>query len=324
VWSGWNRIGAVLILATGAGASELRLFESVEPAMGTLFQIKLYATGETVAAEAFRAAFDRVRELDSALSDYKPDSELNRIARTAVQHPLPVSDDLFRVLAASQKLAEETNGAFDVTLGPVIRLWREARRTGRPPDPAALREAAARCGYRKLRLDTANRTASLAMAGMQLDLGGIAKGYAADAALAVLKGLGITRALVAASGDLAFGDPPPGRRGWKIGVQSETLELSNTAVSTSGDQEQGLDANGRRYSHIIDPVSRAGLTDRITVTIVAPRGVQADSLATAVSVLGASRGLEFVEGQDGIAALIVVRRNGEERILRSARFKRGS
>jgi thiamine biosynthesis lipoprotein len=322
VWSGWNRIGAALILASAAGASELRLFESVEPAMGTLFQIKLYADGETSAAGAFRAAFDRVRELDDALSDYQPDSELNRIAKTAVQHPRPVSSDLFSVLEASQELAEKTNGAFDVTLGPVIRLWREARRTGRRPDPAALREAASRCGYRNLRLDAANGTATFAMAGMQLDVGGIAKGYAADAALAVLKRLGITRALVAASGDLALGDPPPGRRGLKIGLQSETLELSNTAVSTSGDAEQGLDADGRRYSHIIDPVSRTGLTDRITVTIIAPRGVQADGIATAVSVLGVKRGLEFVEREEGIAALIAVRQNGEEKVFTSARFKR--
>src|SRR5579859_1124860 len=198
-------------------------FEAVEPHMGTLFRIKLYAADERQAKAAFRAAFDRARDLDAILSDYKPDSELNRISQT----PERVSDDLFRVLAASQKLAEETGGAFDLTLGPVIRLWREARKNNRLPDAEALREAGARCGYRKLHLDAANRTAALEQPGMQLDVGGIAKGYAADEALAVLKRLGIRSALVAASGDLAFSDPPPGQRGWRIGVGSheQVLEL---------------------------------------------------------------------------------------------------
>src|SRR5712691_11063755 len=202
-------------------ASDLQPFEAVEPHMGTLFRIKLYAADTLQAQSAFRAAFDRVRELDAILSDYKADSELNRIS----QNPLRISDDLFRVLAASQKLAEETGGAFDVTLGPVILLWREARKNKRLPDAEALREAGDRCGYRKLHLDEVNRTVTLDQPGMQLDVGGIAKGYATDEALAALNRLGISAALVAASGDLAFGDPPPGQRGWKIGVDSCVLEL---------------------------------------------------------------------------------------------------
>jgi len=292
-----------LLIALTACAADLREFEAVEPHMGTLFRITLYAADEQRAAAAFRAAFDRVRELDEILSDYKPDSELNQIS---VGHPAKVSEDLFHVLAASQQLAEETGGAFDVTLGPVIRLWREARKNNRLPDRAALDEAGGRCGYRKLRLDRANRTVTLEQAGMQLDVGGIAKGYAADAALAVLKDLGIRSALVAASGDLAFGDPPPGQRGWKIGAGSAVLELRNAAVSTSGDAEQGLDAGGKRYSHIIDPITRMGLTSGITVTIVAPTGILADGLATAVSVLGAERGIELVKQKECVTALIIL------------------
>lgn len=310
-----------LLLAVTAGAADLRLFEAVEPHMGTLFRIKLYAADEQSAATAFRAAFDRVGELDAMLSDYKDDSELSRISQTAIGHPVKIGEDLFRVLAASQRLAGETDGAFDATLGPVVRLWREARKNHRLPDAAALKEAGARCGYRKLRLDRANRTVTLDQAGMQLDVGGIAKGYAADSALAVLKKLGIRSALVAASGDLAFGDPPPGQRGWKIGVDSTVLELRNAAVSTSGDSEQRLDAGGKRYSHIIDPVTGTGLTSRITVTIVAPDGMTADSMATAVSVLGAGRGMEFVERKQDVAALIV---GSEGRRIESTRFRSAS
>jgi thiamine biosynthesis lipoprotein len=288
-----------------ASAADLRAFEAVEPHMGTLFRITLYTKDDQGAATAFRAAFDRVRDLDAILSDYKADSELNRISRTAVRRPVRISEDLFRVLAASLKLAEESGGAFDVTLGPVIRLWREARKSNQPPDTAALWEAGERCGYRKLHLDPAKRTVTLDQAGMQLDVGGIAKGYAADEALAVLRRLGISSALVAGSGDLAFGDPPPGEHGWKIGADTCVLELRNAAVSTSGDAEQRLDANGKRYSHIIDPVSRMGLTSGITVTIVAPRGILADGVATAVSVLGTDRGIVFAGKQEGVAARIV-------------------
>lgn len=295
-------------------AADLRAFEAVEPHMGTLFRIKLYAADAQQANIAFRAAFDRIAELDATLSDYKPESELNRAGRTAVGHPEPVGEDLFRVLAASQKLAEETDGAFDVTLGPVIRLWREGRKNHSLPDTAALLEAGARCGYRKLHLDLANHTVTFDQPGMQLDVGGIAKGDAADQALEALARLGIRSALVAASGDLAFGDPPPGERGWKIGVDSRdrpeadftsVLELHNAAVSTSGDAEQGLDIDGKRYSHIIDPVTRMGLTSRITVTIVAPSGIEADGMSTAVSVLGRKRSEAFVKKHRGASAYIV-------------------
>lgn len=299
--------------------------------MGTLARIKLYAADEAQANAAFRAAFDRIAQLDAVLSDYKPDSELNRICRSAVRRPVPVSADLFTVLLASQELAESTGGAFDVTLGPVIRLWREARRTGRLPEGAALRAAAAQCGYRKLHLNTADRTVALDDAGMQLDVGGIAKGYAADAALAVLRDMGIRSALVALSGDLAFSDPPPGQSGWRIGIDSidtaasgftRVLELSNAAVSTSGDAEQHLDAGGKRYSHIIDPATGTALTGSMTVTIVAARGVVADGTATAVSVLGPDRGMAYIEKHPGIAALVVTQQDGATRVIESTAFQR--
>jgi thiamine biosynthesis lipoprotein len=280
--------------------------------MGTLVRVKLYAGGPQEASAAFRAAFDRIAQLDDALSDYKPASELNRICRSAAGSPVKVSQDLFRVLAASRKLSEESAGAFDVTLGPVIRLWRQARLDHRLPSPEALREAAGRCGYGKL------------------DLGAIAKGYAADAALSVLAQSGIRSALVAASGDLAIGDPPPGEHGWKIGVDrgesdaglERILELSNAAVSTSGDAEQNLEIGGKRYSHIVDPATNMGLTSRITVTIVARTGMDADSLATAVSVLGADRGMAVIRKHPDAAALIVTGEGTEMRVVESSDWDR--
>ncbi|MGI8988835.1 MAG: FAD:protein FMN transferase [Bryobacteraceae bacterium] len=279
-------------------------FEAVEPHMGTLIRIKLHAVDEQRASAAFHAAFELIHRLDEVLSDYKPDSELNRIARTAVGRPVTVSDDLFRVLAASQRLARESDGAFDITLGPVIRLWREARKIREPPDAAALRDAGSRCGFAKLHLNSRDRTVLLDEPGMQLDVGGIAKGYAADRALACLKSLGIRSALVAASGDLACGDAPPGKHGWKIGIDSGAIELANAAVSTSGDTEQHLDFNGARYSHIVDPATRMGLTSRILVSVRAARGVDADGLSTAISVLGCERGRKLAAKYPGAAVVV--------------------
>jgi thiamine biosynthesis lipoprotein len=318
--------------ALAAGSSNttaLKLYEAVEPHMGTLFRIKLYAPNEATAEHAFRTAFDRVASLDDTLSDYKPASELNRICKSAVGRPVTVSGDLFRVLTASQQLAVETGGEFDITLGPVIHLWRQARKDGRVPDAAELARASANCGYRKLHVDPVARTVVLDKAGMELDVGGIAKGYAADEALKVLGQLGIQSALVAASGDLAFSNAPPGRPGWSIGIDSfdrtnapftRVLHLSNAAVSTSGDTEQHLDAGGKRYSHIVDPRTDVGLTKGIMVTIVARHGIEADGLATAVSVIGAARGLKFVDSKPGVAALIVKRGANGPDVLESSRF----
>src|SRR6187402_1664316 len=210
-----------LAVLVSAAPAELHRYEAVEPHMGTLVRVTVYTPDEQTATAAFRAAFDRIRDLDDILSDYKPDSELNRIAKAAVNRAMPVSEDLFTVLRASQELADETGGAFDITQAPVIQLWREARRTGRVPDAAALRDAAKRAGFRKLHLDAQQRTVRFDMPGMALDVGGIGKGYAASEAIEALATLGVRSALVAVSGDLAFSDAPPGERGWRIGVHSE-------------------------------------------------------------------------------------------------------
>lgn len=318
-----------LVLVCGVPGSVLNRFEAVEPHMGTLVRITIYAPGEQVARAAFRAAFDRIQELDAILSDYRPGSELNQIAKTAVGRAVPISEDLFVVLARSQELAEATGGAFDITQGPVIRLWREARKSARVPDPAAVREAAGRSGFRHLHLDAERRTVTLDIEGMALDVGGIGKGYAASAAIAVIGALGVRSALVAVSGDLAFSEAPPGQRGWRIGVHSgdpsvvrfpAVLELTNAAVSTSGSSEQHLDIDGRRYSHVIDPSSGMGLVDDITVTVIARHGLDADGFDTAISVLGAHRGLALIESRPDVSALILQRTTAGTTVLPSSRF----
>jgi len=254
-------------------------FEGVEPHMGTLVRITIYSHD----ASPLRAAFDRIGELDERLSDYKPESELNRLCRTHGQQ-VRVSEDLFHVLEASLKLSALTEGAFDVTIGPVTHLWR----LGKTPDA----ETMGRVGWRNVVLDRKLRSVELKLARMQLDLGAIAKGYAADEALKTLRTLGVKRALIAVSGDIVAGDAPPGTRGWRVGLEPAGGEivLRNGAVSTSGDTEQFREIEGVRYSHIIDPKTGLGLRSAIAVTVVARRGLDADPIATAVSVMGEERG----------------------------------
>jgi thiamine biosynthesis lipoprotein len=298
--------------------------------MGTAFRIVLYAASTDQARRAAEAAFDRIALLDTLLSDYRLDSELMALCRRAGGAPLVIGADLFRVLSAAQEWARRSEGAFDATVGPVVRLWRRARRIGEAPDGAALERARALVGYEKLTLDAAAHTARLAEAGMLLDLGGIAKGFAADEAQIVLRRHHINSALVAAGGDVVVSAPPPGRGGWSIAValpapllpaDMPALELRDAAVSTSGDAEQFVTIDGVRYSHIVDPRTGWPLTGRSGVSIVARDGATADALATAVSVLGPERGLALVEATEA-AAWMARETDRGVRTDRSARWSR--
>lgn len=320
------------IVLSADASTELRRFEAVEPHMGTLVRVVVYTSDARAARDAFAAGFDRIREIEAILSDYRSDSELSRLGAAPVGQPVRVSDGLFAVLRVAQDVAEATGGAFDVTQGPVTRLWREARGSGHLPDAVALEAARARTGFRKLALDEVRRTATMAVAGMALDAGGIGKGYAASEALGAITRLGVQSAFVAVSGDLAFSAAPPGQSGWHIALSTgrdddgrarQTLELEHAAVSTSGASVQHLDIDGQRYSHIIDPVSGIGLRDDITVTVIAPTGAEADALATAVSVLGVERGLSVLDARLGVSGLVVVRTGGDVRAYRSARYPAG-
>jgi FAD:protein FMN transferase len=292
----------------------LTRYEFSEPHMGTTFRIVLYAADEATAKKAATAAFKRVAELNAIMSDYQPTSELMKLCDKAGGPPVEVSADLFEVLRRSEEFAKLTDGAFDISISPVVRLWRKARRNQGLPREDAIKKALALVDYRKIKLDAKSRTVQLTMIGMLLDLGGIAKGYAADAALAILRQHGITRALVAAGGDIAVGDAPPDARAWKVGIAplknpdaepTHYLALTNAGVSTAGDSEQFLEIDGRRYSHIIDPKTGYGLLGRRSVTVIAPTATTSDGLDTGLCVLGIERGLKIVESHPDVAALFV-------------------
>ncbi len=299
--------------------------------MGTLMTITLYTPDPAAAKAAAAAAFQRIDALEDIMSDYQADSELMRLCDQPFGTPVPVSKELFEVLQRAQNMSRLSDGAFDVTVGPYVRLWRFARKRKVLPTPAEIAAARAAVGWQKLRLDARARTVTLLVPNMRLDLGSIGKGYAADQALQLLKGRGIDRALVAASGDIAVGNPPPGQSGWKIGIAllgSATNQapltdlLHNAGVSTSGDTEQFIEINGVRYSHIVDPATGLGLTNRIQATIIGPNATTTDTLDTTLSLLGVKRGLALADALPHTAAIIVTKDDGQTHTFTSRRFRR--
>ncbi len=302
------------------GDPGLHRFHYTQLHMGVQVNMTVYAADQASAEQACTAAFDRIAQIDAMMSDYRPDSELMRLCDRAGQGPVPVSPELFLVLRRSVELSRASDGAFDVTVGPVVTLWRTARRTGVLPSASEIAAARSLVGWQRIKLDRNQRTVELAMPGIRLDLGGIAKGYALDCAMSVLRQNGIERALIEAGGDIVMSGPPPGTVGWRVQMQSagaelvvptgrrvpplpmshlapeaaassktlpRILELHDCAVSTSGDTEQFVIFSGKRYSHIVDPKTGLGLTTRTEATVIAKDGITSDSLATAFCVLGA-------------------------------------
>jgi FAD:protein FMN transferase len=320
-----------LSTATASEPPALRRFEFTQVEMAVKVKIVLYSADEAAATIAAKDAFSRVHALNGILSDYDSESELSRLSNTAGEgKAVHVSADLWKVLEHAQRVSRQSDGAFDVTVGPVVRLWRRARRQVELPSPKALKEATALVGYKLVRLDPQRHTVELLKKGMRLDLGGIAKGYAMDEALAQLGRHGLKQAMVEAGGDMRLGDPPPGRAGWRVGIppldnpQGEPLsclELSRVAVSTSGDVIQYVEIGGKRYSHVIDPRTGMALTDHCRVMVVGPSGIAADAITKAVGVLGPEKGLKLIDQTPGMAAMITRAPNGRIEHYESSRWK---
>jgi thiamine biosynthesis lipoprotein len=306
----------MLALAGGCHSS-LKRYEFNEPKMGAGFRIVLYAKSDAAADRAARATYDRVDRLSEILNDYDGDSEISRLSQATLNGPMTapvkVSPELFFVLQRAYEVAEKTGGAFDVTVGPFTRLWRRSRDLGKLPSPQRLADASASVGYRRMRLDPKKHTVQLLAPNMRLDVAGLAGGYIVEECLNILKKNGVSRALIDEGGDVGVTGPPPGAKGWRIGIQSlqapdqmtgEYVELANGFISTSGDTYRVVEIDGKRYSHIVDPRTGLGLTKRIGVTAIAREGITCDWLDTAVAVLGRQMGTEMVESIPGAAARI--------------------
>jgi thiamine biosynthesis lipoprotein len=291
---------------TGSAVDAVRC-EYRQTHMGMPFRIVLYAADQAAGDEAAAAAFGRIAELNRILSDYEADSELSRLSKTSgTGAVVPLSPDLARVLERAESISRLSDGAFDITVGPLVDVWKRARRQRMLPEVAKVEAARAATGWRQVVLgrDAAGRTtAHLKVPGMRLDLGGIAKGYALDEATRVLKARGIGCSLVSGGGDLFASGAPPGQRGWKVEIgeldvpqapPGRVVWLKNRALVTSGDRFQRVELGGVRYSHLLDPRTGWALTHPSQVTLIGPEAMTTDALSKVLSVLGPDSGFERI------------------------------
>ncbi len=268
-------------------AQQVFRFEYESAQMGTKFRIILYANEQSIADSAAAKAFLRVSDLNQIMSDYLPESEVSQLSDiSGTRQSIKVSKDLKQVLKLSKKWAIKTGGQFDITIGPLSKIWRKAFRQQLFPDSIQIQTALSKVGYKSIKRHFLSRKYYLKKKGMRIDLGGIAKGYAVDAAMQVLKDFGIKSALVEGGGDILVSAPPPNQTGWNIqyGASNRYLTLSNKAIASSGDLFQFLEWKGQRYSHIINPQTGYGIQNQQSVSVIANSCVQADILAS-VSLL---------------------------------------
>jgi thiamine biosynthesis lipoprotein len=281
--------------------------------MSTDGSLTMVTTDPRVADRATEAAIQEVQRVEELMSTFRPESEISRVNRSAGGEPVAVSAPTAEVVRAALRMAETTDGAFDVTYAPLGAAWRKAVQQGREPTEQELEAARALVGTDKVTLTAENRI-SLAQPGMEVDLGGIAKGYAIDRAARALQEAGVSGGIVDVGHDLRlFGTPEDGGK-WRVGVHRPPgverefiLEVGDCAVTTSGDYARGFHLGNKWYSHIIDPRTGRPATDVTSVTVVGPDATRADALATALSVMGPDEGLALVEGLDEFECLFMTR-----------------
>ncbi len=320
-----------LFLACSSIATAQPKYIFERPEMGSPFTITVYSDDSLKAAQAAEAAFSKADAFNQILSDYIDSSEINRLSATSGQgRYIPVSQPLFDILQYSLQAAQLSHGSFDISMGPVVKLWRRARKTHVFPDTDSIRAALQRTGWRYIHLDSIRHSVWLEKPGMQLDIGGLGKGFVAHAALRILQERGLNSAMVNAGGKIVTGDAPPGKKGWLIGINMPEekeqimpglLLLYNMGVATSGDVYQFLESNGVRYSHIIDPRTGMGITHSRNVTAIAPDATVADWLSTACSILSIKQSFRLIKKIPGAALLITEKRKHSIRIKSSPRFK---
>jgi thiamine biosynthesis lipoprotein len=325
-------IVAILDLLCSGCQRPLQKFEFVRPEMGTVFSIVLYAPDPATANQAADAAFARAQELNDLLSDYDPKSEISRLSRRTdngpMTQPIPVGPDLWQIIERAVEASRASDGAFDITIGPCVKLWRRARDMHELPTPERLADARKSVGWEAIKLFPESHSVQLLKTKMRLDVGGIAKGYTAMEMVKLLRARGLPRAMAGAAGDLAIGEAPPGKPYWRIAVQSlrnpdQTdgyIKLRNASISTSGDTERFIIIDGQRYSHIIDPRTGLGLTRRIGATVIATDGSTADWMCKPLCVLGPEKGLPLIENTRGAAGRVVMLEGDVETLHESKRW----
>jgi FAD:protein FMN transferase len=320
----WSIAMAVAAAIASPRASAPSLVTQSRLLMGTLCEVQAYHDDPAAARAAATAALDAMERADELLSNYKTDSELSAMNRSAARAPFHASAELFDFVSQCARYHGATDRAFDPTVGPLVRAWGfQTRHPARPSDPA-IADAKRRSGFDHVTLDAGARTIAYRIDGVEIDPGGIGKGYAVDRAVDVLRGRGIRSALVSAGGStlVAIG-APPGRVAWTIAVKNPDdpatplalVSLRDTSLSTSGVSERAVQTGGHRYAHVFDPRTGNPVEHMCQATVVAPTGTASDALTKAAYVLSRETVQRLFQSQDGVHALRVEGDCGAEQVL---------
>lgn len=313
-------LAAGLAVAAGAAAGpahslartpppgSLHHYEATRLSMASVYAIEAWGADEARLPGAVEEAFDEVDRIDRLMSHYRADSPLSRVNREAAQHPVAVDPELFDFLAEALRYGRASGGTFDITVGPLMKAWGFFRGEGRMPADEALAAARRHVGGSHVRLDPASRTVAFDEPGVELDLGGIAKGYAVDRAVGILRAAGVGAALVSAGGSTVYGlGAPPGRRDWAVDLQdplhadrrARTVHLRNRALSVSGSSEKFFEVDGVRYTHIMDPRTGRPVQGVLAVAVLTATGTAGDALDNALFVLGPGGSVRYLETLPG-------------------------
>lgn len=289
----------VLLAVTAVGArGEYKRYEDSRLSMACVYSIVIYGDDLQPLRQIVNEAFDEIDRIDRLMSHYKPDSPLSRLNREAARGPVQVEQELFDFIAECLRYSRESEGAFDITVGPLMKAWGFFRGEGRMPSAAELAAARGVIGYQHVVLNAAERTIRFDRAGIELDLGGIAKGYAVDRVITLLKRRGIESALVSAGGSTIYGlGKPPGSDAWEVkladplgqGRIATTVRLRDRALSVSGSYEKFFEIAGVRYSHVMDPRTGWPVQGVLSVAVITDNGTAGDALDNAFYVAGMTR-----------------------------------
>lgn len=286
---------ALLLACAQLAAGELLRYEGSLDAMGTSFGLVLYGRDSNRMRSAADQAFEEVRRLEAMLSNYRKESEWSEINREAADRPVVVSDELFRLLSNCLDYSRKSQGTFDITVGPLMKLWGFYKGSGRLPHRAEIRVVMARVGYQNVILDPRNKTVRFAKKGVEIDPGGIGKGYAVDQMVAILKANGVDSALISAGGSSIYAmGAPPGEKGWTVKIRHprkheeavQEVLLRNESMSTSGSYEKFFRAGRRVYSHIMDPRTGFPAQGTLSVSVIAPRTIDSEAWTKPYFILG--------------------------------------
>jgi thiamine biosynthesis lipoprotein len=294
---------AIATLDTVDVRQQLYRHEASRMSMACLYAIEAYGTDAEALPRIVEEAFDEVDRIDRLMSHYKPESPLSRVNREAAQHPVTVDAELFDFIADAMRYGRDSGGTFDITVGPLMKAWGFFRGDGSVPSAQELASARGHVGPGNVILDAAAKTIRFAHAGVELDLGGIAKGYAVDRVVDLLRRRRIAAALVSAGGSTIYGlGAPPGRAAWEVTLQDPidprhtalTLPLTDRALSVAGSSEKSFEAGGVTYPHIMDPRTGTPVRGLLSVAVLASSGTAGDALDNAFFVLGPQRSRPYL------------------------------